>query len=270
MSTDDPRDLIGAFVLGACTPEESAQVRAHMVASPAFRAEVESFDLVHAALLDVPAVDVVPDVGLKRSIMAQVQAEASLFAAAGPSERAAIVRDQEAPAPISARADAHEAAAGPERGAGAPAPSPRRNAFLAALSSPARATALAAVIVALIVGGIVLGGGGSDDTTREIPIQATAKAGNNASGRIVTAKDSSTLRLSGFPRAGTGKQYQVWLQTGTEDPKPTKVLFSVDAKGHGQATIPGSLDDVDQVLVTAEPDGGSQTPTSEPVLHAQV
>ncbi len=262
---DAPRDLIGPFVLGACTPEESAQVRAHMTASPSFRAEVEAFDVVHDALLEVPTLDVAPDAALKRSVMAQVQAEASLFAAAGPDERAALAREHDAlPTPTAvAPVD------GPDRGTGVPAPSPRRNAFLAALTNPARATALAAVLLALVVGGIVLGSGGGSDT-REIPIQASPIAGNNASGRIVQAKDSSTLKLSGFPDAGRGKQYQVWLQSGTEDPKPTKVLFSVDAKGHGEATIPGNLDRVDQVLVTAEPKGGSPAPTSDPVLHAQV
>lgn len=266
----DPRELIGPFVLGACTPEEEAEVRAHMVASAAFRAEVASFDVVHDALLEAPepASDVAPGADLKRTIMAQVQAEASLFAAAGPDERETLRREAEQAAPLTPLGPDDRA---PQRGAVAPAPSPRRNAFLEALRHPARATALAAVLVALIVGGVVLGSGGDDGgTVREIPIQATAKAGNNASGRIVLAKDGSTLRLNGFPGAGAGKQYQVWLQTGTDDPRPTKVLFSVDAKGHGEATIPGDLGDVDQVLVTSEPQGGSQAPTSEPVLHAQI
>jgi hypothetical protein len=273
-SEDAPRDLIGPFVLGACTPEESAQVRAHMTASQDFRAEVDSFDDVYGALLDVPTDDARPGNDLKRSIMAQVQAEASLFAAAGPDERAAIVREhaaaadavaaQQPPAPDATPADGEAAA---PRGEGAPAPSPRRTAFLEALMQPARATALAAVIVALIVGGLVLGSGVSE---REVAVQPTPQAGNNASGRIVMTKSSSKLRLNGFPDAGTGKQYQVWLQTGSDDPKPTKVLFSVDAKGHGEATIPGDVGKADQVLLTAEPEGGSKRPTGEIMLHAQV
>jgi anti-sigma-K factor RskA len=261
MSTADPRELIGAFVLGACTDEEAAEVRAHMIASAEFRAEVESFDLVHGALFDVPAVDVVPDGALKRSIMAKVQAEASLFAAAGPAERAAITRDH--------AEDTTAIAPAPARGAGEPVPSPRRNAFLEALRSPARATALAAVLVALIVGGIVLGSGGGS-SPREFQIQPSPIAGNNASGRLIQAKDSSTLKLNGFPELASDKRYQVWLQTGTGDPKPTDVLFSVDGKGHGEAKIQGDLSKVDQVLVTAEPKGGSMEPTTDPVLHVQI
>jgi anti-sigma-K factor RskA len=260
MSTDDPRELIGAYVLDACTPEEAAEVRAHMTASAEFRAEVESYEPVYDALLEAPEPDVTPGPGLKRSIMAQVQAEASLFAAAGPSERAAIVREG-------------GAAADPlphVRGTGQPAPSARRNAFLEALRHPARATALAAVLVALIVGGIVVGGGGGGGTEeRSFAVVPTPQAGNNASGRLVADGDSGTLKLSGFRATAPDREYQVWLQTGKDDPKPTKVLFTVDGKGHGEATIPG-LKNVDQVLVTAEPKGGSPAPTTEPVLHVQI
>lgn len=270
MSTQDPRELIGAYVLGACTAEEAAQVRAHLTASAEFRAEVESFEPVHDALLEAPEPDVTPGPDLKRSIMAQVQAEASLFAAAGPSERAAIVREGRAAAAVlpSVAESRDVPADGPERGAGTPAPSPRRNAFLAALTNPARATALAAVLVALIVGGVVLGtGGGSEE--RSLAVVPTPQAGNNASGRLVADDDSGTLKLSGFRGTAPGMEYQVWLQTGKDDPKPTKVLFTVDDKGHGEATIPG-LENVDQVLVTAEPKGGSLAPTTEPILHVQI
>jgi hypothetical protein len=265
MSTDHPRDLIGAFVLGACTPEEGAEVRAHMKVDAAFRAEVASFDVVHDALLDVAPVDVTPDVALKRSVMAQVQAEASLFAAAGPDERAAIVRDN-APAADHASAPVADA---PERGAGVPVPSPRRNAFLEALRHPARATALAAVLVALIVGGVVLGTGGGTDT-REVTGQPTALAGPNATVRMTMADGENRLKLSGFREAGAGRKYQVWLKSGDDAPKPTTVLFDVDAKGNGTAVIPGDVATVDDVLVTSEPASGSQTPTTDPVLHVQI
>lgn len=265
MSIEDPRDLIGAYVLDACTPEEAAEVRAHMTASAEFRAEVESFGAVRNALLEAPEPEVAASPGLKRSIMAQVQAEASLFAAAGPSERAAIVREG-GPA-----ADMRPSVSGSGRGTGEPAPSVRRNAFLDAVRHPARATALAAVLVALIVGGIVLGGsgGGGGTAERSFAVVPTPQAGNNASGRLVADEDSGTLKLSGFRATAPDREYQVWLQTGKGDPKPTKVLFTVDGKGHGEATIPG-LKNVDQVLVTAEPKGGSPTPTTEPVLHVQI
>jgi hypothetical protein len=266
MTTDDPRDLIGAYVLDACSPEEEAQVRAHMKVSAEFRAEVESFAEVRRALLEVPAPDVAPDPALKRSIMAQVRAEASLFQAAGGEHGAAGAQAPEArPAPAAEAPS--PAASGASRGTGTPAPAPRRNAFMSALRSPARATALAAVLVALIVGGFVVGGG-SDAT--EYNGRPTFPAGADASVRLVAKEGDNRLKLSGFPKAGSDREYQVWLKTGDEDPRPTKVLFDVDDEGNAEATIPGDLDDVDDVLVTAEPDGGSAAPTTDPVLHVEI
>ncbi|CAB4902218.1 unannotated protein [freshwater metagenome] len=266
MSTDDTRDLIGAYVLGACTEQEHAEVRAHMKVDPVFRAEVESYDAVRDALLDVPAAhaDADPSVALKRSVMEQVQAEASLFAAAGTGERAAIVRRHEqAPDPV-----APPSASAAPRGAGEPAPSPRRNAFLSALSNPARATALAAVIVALVVGGFALGSGGTE--TREVTGQVTRVASANATVRMVVKDGTSDLKLSGFDKAGSGRKYQVWLKSGDDAPKPTTVLFDVDDRGNATATVPGDMSKVDDVLVTSEPASGSQTPTTSPVLHVQI
>lgn len=261
MSTEDPRELVGAYVLGACTPEEAAEVRAHITASREFRAEVESFEPVYEALLEAPEPDVAPGSELKRSIMAQVQAEASLFAAAGPSERAAIVREGRS------AADARPHV--PARGAGAPAPSPRRSVFLDALRHPARATALAAVLVALIVGGVALGGGGSDPVQVAGAISDPAKA-KGATVKMVVDGDRHELHVHRFVAAGPGKKYQVWLRTGDGLPKPTKVLFDVDIRGNATAVIPGDMSEVDDVLVTAEPKGGSAQPTSEPVLTVQI
>lgn len=272
MSSDDPRDLIGAYVLDACSPEEAAQVRAHMKVSPEFRAEVESFGDLRRALLEVPAPEVTPSPGLKASVMAQVRAEASLFAAAGGGEagrgaasEAARPSDLAAPAAYDGPSVASGAA--PARGAGTPAPTPRRGAFLTALRSPARATALAALLVALIVGGVVLGSGSG---ATEYNGRPTFNAGADATVRLVAKDGDNKLRLSGFPQARGDREYQVWLRTGNEDPRPTKVLFQVDEQGNAEATIPGDLGNVDDVLVTAEPKGGSQTPTSDPVLHVQI
>lgn len=297
MTPDEARELIGAFVLGACTPEEAAEVRAHMVASPAFRAEVESFDVVREALLDVPAPEERPGADLKRRLMAQVQEEASLFGAAGTpgsgGDTATAVReddDREAgsypPAPSVSAADATPgagssaaeatpaAAASPveaPRGTMAPVQAdgagPRRSGFLAALRSPARATALAAVIVALVVAGIVFTGG---ESTERVPGQVLGAADSGASVAMVTSGDEHRLEVRGLKPAGAGREYQVWLRTGDGAPRPTKVLFNVNDEGRAEATIPDDLSATDDVLVTAEPNGGSPAPTSNPVLRVPV
>ena len=57
--------------------------------------------------------------------------------------------------------------------------------------------------------------------------------------------------------------YQVWLKRPNQDPAPTTALFRTDANGSADVEIQrGRLKGVEQVLVTAEPDGGSMAPTS--------
>ncbi|WP_022929684.1 anti-sigma factor domain-containing protein [Patulibacter americanus] len=287
MTPDEARELIGAFVLGACTPEEAAEVRAHMVASPTFRAEVASFDPVRDALLDVPVPEERPGADLKRRLMAQVQEEASLFGAAGTpgagrGDTATAVREDDEreagsypPAPSVSVTDAAPATASSPveapRGSGAPAhgdgAGPRRSGFLAALRHPARATALAAVVVALVVAGVLFTGG---EATERVPGQVLGAAAPGASVAMVSSGDEHRLEVRGLKPAGSGRAYQVWLKTGDEAPKPTTVLFDVDDRGRAEATIDGDMSGVDDVLVTAEPEGGSPAPTSDPVIRVPV
>jgi hypothetical protein len=61
--------------------------------------------------------------------------------------------------------------------------------------------------------------------------------------------------------------YQVWLKRpGVEAPEPTSVLWSARSDGSATVAVPGSLDDVEAVLVTREPRGGSDTPSEAPVI----
>ncbi|WP_210495121.1 anti-sigma factor [Patulibacter sp. SYSU D01012] len=257
---EETREQLGAYLLGACTPEEAERVEALMERSPAFRDEVASYAPVLDALHDVPAAELTPAPTLKRSIMDQVRQEATLFAAAGDE---AVAGDGPA-------TSASPAPSAPARGtvpADAPAaPGARRRSFLASLRGP-RVAAVAAVLVALVVAiAVITGGGGDGDRpAREVTANVTAGQG---SARVEVADDGGKLVVRGMPSPGAGKQYQVWLKTGSEDPRPS-VVFDVDAKGDGTAELP-DLADVDDVLVTAEPAGGSQTPTSQPVMQASV
>ena len=67
---------------------------------------------------------------------------------------------------------------------------------------------------------------------------------------------------------GEGRVYQVWIQHAGKAPEPTNALFSAGADGTASVDVPGSLEDVDAVMVTSEPDGGSQKPTTKPVIVA--
>ncbi len=243
---EDLRELIGPYVLGACTPAEAADVRARMVVDAAFRREVESYDAVRDALLEAPAPDAAPDVATKARVMDVVRQEAALFSAAEP-EAAADVR---------------------------PALAWRSwlTAALEALRRPRPLAALATALVVIVVAGVAIGGGSSGD--RDVTVVAGQVLGDAASrgqAEVVVDGDAGELRLSGFPAAGEGRQYQVWVRTGQDDPRPTTVLFEVDGNGDASARIPAeALRDSDSVLLTSEPDGGSPAPTRDPVLLVEL
>ncbi len=77
------------------------------------------------------------------------------------------------------------------------------------------------------------------------------------------------LELADMPEPPRGRVYQVWLLRPGGKPEPTSSLFVPRADGAGSVSVPGSLDGVAQVLVSAEPVGGSPAPTSTPLISAQ-
>ncbi len=89
-----------------------------------------------------------------------------------------------------------------------------------------------------------------------------------ASARLEIGHDESMLVATGLP-AAKGRVYHVWLKKG-ETLEPTNTLFLPRGDGSATASVPGSLDSGDTVLVTAEPEGGSPMPTSNPVLAAEM
>jgi len=240
----DLTDLIGPFVLGACTPAEEADVRAQMVVDPEFRREIESYAKVREALLNAPAPDIDVDFAMKAQIMGVVRGEAELFDAAGPerSESDATRSWRERLATV----------LGPFRG-------------------PRPLAVLASALVVIVVAGVAIGiGGGSSDGPGGTVVagQVLGDAAPGGRAEVVVDGDANELRVSGFPAAGEGRKYQVWVQTGQDAPQPTTVLFDVDRDGNGTAKIPAkTIDGADAVLLTSEPDGGSPAPTRNPVLQ---
>jgi hypothetical protein len=90
----------------------------------------------------------------------------------------------------------------------------------------------------------------------------------HARAALTVEGDSATLRVSRFPSPPAGRVYQVWIKRPGRNPAPTNALFSV-RRGQATVQVPGGVRDGDQVLVTAEPDGGSERPTRAPVIVAQ-
>jgi anti-sigma-K factor RskA len=237
------RDDAGSYVLRALPDDEHERFEAHLSGCAECRREVADLQ-VAADTLPLAAVQVGPPPELRDRIMAVVRSEAELLSAAG--ERAG-----------ESDADA------------ARTPRPRRRGLRwPALSLRPLPAALAAgvLVAAGVVGGVVLSGGG-DTSTVTGTVQIASAPGARAS--LQLSDDATKLEVRKMPPPPSGKVYQVWLKRPNRDPAPTTALFRVDANGSADVEIQrGRLKGVDQVLVTAEPDGGSMAPTSDPVIVA--
>jgi anti-sigma-K factor RskA len=254
------RDDAGAWVLGALPDDERERFAAHLPGCEICTREVAELQMV-ADTLPLAAAPVAPPPELKERIMSVVRAEAAVMQAAG--EAADVVPDSEPPA-------------APARPDVAPAPAERRERQrkerrawwrLPSLAlRPIPAAVAAAVLLAVGVGGGVLLTGG--DEARTVAAQVVAPSSPSARASLTVGDDRTTLRVRDFPAPPRGRVYQVWLKRPGRPPDPTTALFTTRG-GDATVEVPGSVEGVDQVLVTAEPDGGSRQPTRDPVIIAQ-
>lgn len=135
----------------------------------------------------------------------------------------------------------------------------------ASLRPAAALVAVALVLVAGVAGYAIRGGGdGAGGTT--LPVTGTAAA-PQTTGSLVRDGDQGILRVSNLPQR-KDRVYEVWLVKGGK-PVPS-ALFQVRRDGTGAAAIPDGLDDSTQVMVTAEPPGGSDQPGSQPLLSGRI
>ncbi len=216
------------YVLGAL--EEADGYRAHLEGCAACRAQVAELQLV-ADTLPATVPPVLAPEALRERVLTTVRSEAELL-----------------------RAAAGQADSPPARRGRSQAP---RVSLLGA--GIALATTVA-VAVALAIG--LRSSPPERVTSARV---APSIAGAHASLR--QANGRAELVVSGMPQPPLGKIYEVWLARGSASPQPTDALFGVTGSGLGSVNVPGSLNGVQEVMVTSEPLGGSSRPTSSPVLR---
>jgi anti-sigma-K factor RskA len=237
------QDAAGAYVLGALPDDERAGFESHLATCPSCRAEVDELRMAAEALpASAPAMR--PPVALKARIMAEVEREAALLAAAGPQ--------------------ADRTGAAPRRFGRRGGPRARRR-WLGAPIGAVAALACVALLAGLGIGAAVFKSGGG----QTIPFQRSGLPGT-AVAELDVSGDQAVLVARGLPAPGSGRTYQVWLKHPGKAPQPTAALFTPRRDGSATATVTGKLHAGDQVMVTAEPDGGSPMPTSNPILAAKL
>jgi len=251
-------DDAGAWVLGALPEDEQRRFAAHLETCEICRREVAELQMV-ADTLPLAAVQVAPPPELKDRIMSSVRAEAEVLRASGP-EADVVARE---PAP----AEEAGAAAAPAERKRKPRDQPWwRRPLFALRPVPAAFAAAGILALGIAFGALVSGGGPSEHTVRA---QVVAPAAPGARAALTVTGDRATLDVRNFPSPPSGRVYQVWLKRpGRPAPEPTNALFDV-RDGTASVEVPGGVKGVEQVLVTAEPNGGSAAPTRPPVVIAQ-
>lgn len=144
-----------------------------------------------------------------------------------------------------------------------PAPEPRRSRFRWPLLRPAIGFAAVALVVAAVLGYAFGGdsGGGGEST-----IAAGQAPGVTAT--MVDEGDGGTLRLANVHQLPDGKVLEAWVQRDGEV-EAVPALFVPDHEGRASTQLP-PMDGVEAVMVTAEPKGGSEEPTGEPLITIPV
>lgn len=272
-------ESLGAYLLDALPEAERREFEAHLAASPDLRAEAALLAPVVRALpgaLEQDVSDAAPPAALRERILSAALADtpAPVPATEMPSQDSSH-SDQGAPIPLRPRGRIRPATGG------APMP-PSAGWWIP--------SALVAAVMALVAIGAVawaLNLQGQVDEREEDLIalqnQATSAAlrenavawtftptedgPQGATGNLFYSRREQRVALAceGLPQLPKDQVYQLWYLNEGQDPQPAGTFkASPDGKAamieHNIVT--GSFQ---QVAITAEPEGGSQAPTS-PVL----
>jgi anti-sigma-K factor RskA len=229
---EDRRDDLAAYALGALEAAEASELESHLTTCAECRAYLAEIR-PGVDLLAASAPQLPPPPGLRERLLSTVNAEADRIAAA-------------------------EAEAEPPRR--------RRRSWRGLAARPATAIAAALVLVVGLGVGYLLRGTAETKTTT-VAAHATPQASGPVKASLARVDGSGTLEVRRMPPLPGSDVYEVWTQHGNAfRPESTFVLRS---DGTANAAVQ-HLDGASAVLVTREPRGGSQQPTTKPLLIASL
>jgi len=286
-STDNPADLAGAYALHALSAEEAAEYERYLERSE--QARIEAAELSDTAVaLGLSTAPVQPSSALKASLMAKLASTPQLPPLSAPAQPAATDAPPAPVAPLTAvpeAADATVPAAAPAAPSAAPRTSAGERAQRRWFQRPAGYLVAAAAAVALFVGGTFAGqaiyGNPNDQFADQ---QAASLAEINAApdtqrastetagGQEATLVWSGELGLSAIivddlPALGDDQDYQLWY-IGEGGPISAGT-FDSTGSGTSWRVLDGTMSAGDTVGVTVEPAGGSDQPTTDPIVAIQ-
>ncbi|CAN5473796.1 anti-sigma factor [soil metagenome] len=264
-----PRDEIqmssGAYALNALNDAENAEFETAMAGSEQLRAEVtELMDTAVELGLSVAPVD--PPVSLRTNVLAAIASTPQL-----PAEGSSVVE------PVETSVEPVETSVEPvETRPETPAELKARSRW----SSPLARLVAVAAAVALIVGlGFTVRAGvqaqsdmatasqineiqAADDYQRSV---VKLDGGGTATIVWAVSLERSALIVDGLKGLPAGSTYELWYMDAAGAATPAGT-FSVDDTGSRSVVLSGAMSLGDTIGVTVEPAGGSDAPTTAPII----
>jgi anti-sigma-K factor RskA len=245
-------ELKEAYALNALSQEEREEFERHLSENPSEQAELDEL-LGVANLLALAPQEKEPSAGLRKGLMSQVRAEAK---ASGSSEAAS--------------------AAGHERSRGS------RGGWASRLFG-ARGIATAAVAAAL-VGLLVWNVSLQSEMQNLRDLQAEAQEprdtqmsaydlsgsgeATSVKGEVVRIGDQGAMMVAtDLPSLPEGKTYEMW---SIDEEKPESCGVFEAGDGPAIQPIDQSISGAETFAITVEPEGGSEQPTTDPIVLADL
>jgi len=248
------KEELPSYLLGALSPGEKADLEHHLGGCAECQAELLWLEPARGRLVEMVE-QVEPSPGLKNRVMAAVEADLE----DNPVTEAPPLA---APAPE------------PPEAKPARTETSRFGRFnFGQLLRPATLGSLAVVLFIGVIAGYVISGGDDESPApaptvaeRTIPMSPSVVGGADAT--LVATGNSGTLKITNLKKLEDGEVYQAWIQRG-QSIVPTDSLFTPRKDGTATASIP-DLNGVSAVMVSAEPKGGSEQPTTAPIITIEM
>jgi anti-sigma-K factor RskA len=283
MSDDKRRDadlatLTGAYALNALTPEQREAFEAKLGESETLRHEVTELADT-AVVLGLAVAPISPPPALKASILGLIASMPQL-----PPLEAATTSKADATASVTDIGPRLQAApSAPEQTTSVQEPTAAgRKAQSRWFTKPAIVLAGVAAAVGLIAGGGVLVNTIGDANTQQVQAdalaaitsaddsqQAVSDVAGGGTAKLVWSNSlgSSAVMVDGMPALSSDKVYELWYIDGS-GPRAAGT-FTVGEDGSTWRVLDGEMRAGDLVGVTVEPAGGSEQPTTDPIVAIQ-
>ncbi|PWC06956.1 anti-sigma factor [Mycetocola zhujimingii] len=276
----DASSLAALYALGALDVDDTARFEEHLASSTEAQADVVGFE----ATADLLSTGVEPPASLKASIMASIATLPQLPAEAEtPAVKTASPRAVDTDEPVQRQASTPAPSTGSPAGQSARVSKAEHKARARWYSRPAAALAAAAALVAVFLGANALtsalnNGNGLTEALRLAHIEAqpdvareTIRLTNITDEKQVTATlvwsgalAESVFIVDGLASLPEDKTYELWY-IGEDGPISAGV-FNTHRAGESWRVLEGSMAAGDAVGVTVEPAGGSEQPTTDPLI----